>query len=54
MLDIGESLVGSYLRYVENCDFVHYETYGEAKASSMYSACDWPTRGSGCVKLRST
>jgi hypothetical protein len=27
MLDIGESLVGSYLRYIENCDFVHYETY---------------------------
>ena len=31
MLDIGESLVGSYLRYVENCDFVHYETYGEGQ-----------------------
>lgn len=31
MLDIGESLVGSYLRYVEDCDFVHYETYGESQ-----------------------
>ncbi len=31
MLDIGESLVGSDLRYVENCDFVHYETYGEGQ-----------------------
>jgi hypothetical protein len=31
MLDIGESLVGSYLRYIENCDFVHYETYGEGQ-----------------------
>lgn len=28
MLDIGESLVGSYLRYVEGCDFVVYETRG--------------------------
>lgn len=27
MLDIGESLVGSYLRYVEECDFVHYQTH---------------------------
>lgn len=31
MLDIGESLVGSYLRYIENCDFVHYETYDEGQ-----------------------
>ena len=31
MLDIGESLVGSYLRYIESCDFVHYETYGEGQ-----------------------
>lgn len=31
MLDIGESLVSSYLRYVENCDFVYYETYGEGQ-----------------------
>lgn len=31
MLDIGESLVGSYLRYVESCDFVHYQTYGEGQ-----------------------
>jgi hypothetical protein len=31
MLDIGESLVGSYLRYVEGCDFVHYQTYGEGQ-----------------------
>lgn len=31
MLDIGESLVGSYLRYIENCDFVHYETHGEGQ-----------------------
>jgi hypothetical protein len=31
MLDIGESLVGSYLRYIEDCDFVHYETYDEGQ-----------------------
>ncbi len=31
MLDIGESLIGSYLRYVENCDFVHYQTHGEGQ-----------------------
>ncbi|MBA3629471.1 MAG: hypothetical protein H0W55_07320 [Actinobacteria bacterium] len=31
LLDIGESLVGSYLRYIENCDFVHYQTYGEGQ-----------------------
>ena len=31
MLDIGESLVGSYLRYVENCDFVHYQTHGQGQ-----------------------
>lgn len=31
MLDIGESLIGSYLRYIENCDFVHYQTYGEGQ-----------------------
>ncbi len=30
-LDIGESLVGAYLRYVEECDFVVYGTQTEAQ-----------------------
>jgi hypothetical protein len=42
MLDIGESLVGSYLRYVENCDFVHYETYGEGQGPPPPEALPYP------------
>ena len=47
MLDIGESLVGSYLRYVENCDFVHYETYGEGQGPPPREALPYPAAAAG-------
>ena len=33
-LDIGESLVGAYLRYVAGCDFVVYGTQQRSRVRS--------------------